>query len=228
MKACLFDIDGTLIQTGGAGQVAFAQTFADKFDVPQLSSDVSFAGRSDRAIALDLMEAHGIGVTEQHWQTFREGYAERLPAALASCVGRVLPGVESLIAKLQHRGDVLIGLLTGNLRQTAELKLDYYGLWGPFGFGGFGDAHLNRNDIASTAVQQAWDNHSGPVGPEAEATIVVIGDTPHDITCAHSVDARAVAVSTGGASADELQELAPELLVESLEDSSELLSWFDA
>ncbi|TWT36436.1 Pyrophosphatase PpaX [Posidoniimonas corsicana] len=226
MKTCLFDIDGTLIQTGGAGQVAFAQTFADLFGVDEITKEVSFSGRSDRAIALDLMRSHGIEVNESNWHVFRNGYAERLPAALEECVGRVLPGVESLLDTLRQRGDVLIGLLTGNLEQTAELKLGYYGLWDHFPFGGFGDNCTERNDIAAIAVEHAVRLHGEPGAKDAH-TVVVIGDTMHDVTCAHSVGAKAVAVPTGGQSADELARSNPDLLVDTLEQSDELLAWFD-
>lgn len=225
MKTCLFDIDGTLIQTGGAGQVAFAQTFDEVFGVDQITDAVSFAGRSDRAIALDLMQSHDIDPNEENWQTFRQNYAARLPAALAACVGKVLPGVPELIAALQQRGDVLIGLLTGNLEQTAELKLAHYGLWEHFGFGGFGDVCTNRNDIAAVAVREAVERAPAECSPPYN--VVVIGDTQHDVTCAHSVGAKAVAVPTGGATADELREVNPELIVDTLEDHAEILQWFD-
>ncbi|TWT75491.1 Pyrophosphatase PpaX [Posidoniimonas polymericola] len=225
MKTCLFDIDGTLIQTGGAGQVAFAQTFDEVFGVDEITNSVSFAGRSDRAIALDLMRSHDIDVNEETWQSFRQGYAARLPAALAACVGQVLPGVPSLIDALQQRGDVLIGLLTGNLEQTAELKLAHYGLWDHFDFGGFGDVCTNRDDIAAAAVREAVER--APAHCTPPYTIVVIGDTQHDVTCAHSVGAKAVAVPTGGATADQLRQASPDLFVESLEDVAPILRCFD-
>lgn len=226
-KTCLFDIDGTLVQTGGAGQQAFAETFAEDFGVEEITRDVSFAGRSDRAIALDLMRAHGVPGTEENWQAFRSGYARRLPAALERCIGCVLPGVEALVARLHARGDVRLGLLTGNLSQTAEMKLGYYGLWHHFAFGGFGDTHVNRNDIAAAAVALAAQHHGIP-SPSPDHLVVVIGDTQHDITCAQSVGAKAVAVPTGHTPTEVLRGASPDLLVESLEDSQPLLDWFDA
>lgn len=226
MKTCLFDIDGTLVLTGGAGQVAFAQTFAEEFDVPEITKSVSFAGRSDRAIATDLMAAHDIKVTEDNWQKFRQGYAARLPAALTACKGHVLPGVLDLIDQLQQRGDVLIGLLTGNLRQTAELKLAHYGLWRHFDFGGFGDIHLNRDQIAAAALAEAEQRHQQSSN-NGDHLVVVIGDTEHDVTCAHSIGARSVATPTGFTPVETLMAAEPHLLVQSLEDSSTILRWFD-
>lgn len=227
MKTCLFDIDGTLVMTGGAGQQAFAEAFAELFDVPEISQDVSFAGRSDRAIALDLMRAHGIPGDEENWRRFRAGYAKRLPAALERCTGSVLPGVESLIAKLEALGDVKLGLLTGNLRETAEVKLAYYGLWRHFSFGGFGDIHTSRNDIATTAVEEAVKHHEAE-GVDYDHFVVVIGDTQHDVTCAKSIGAKAVAVPTGHTPAETLRAAGPDLLVETLEDCNSLLDWFHA
>lgn len=225
MKTCLFDIDGTLVLTGGAGQQAFAQTFGDEFGIGEISADVAFAGRSDRAIALDLMRAHGVPGTEENWLRFRAGYAARLPAALEHCVGAVLPGVWELLDKLDARGDVQVGLLTGNLRETAELKLGYYGLWDRFEFGGFGDVHTNRNDIAATAVHEARQRHGLGARDETHL-VVVIGDTPADVRCAHSVGARAVAVPTGHTPTSSLEAASPELLVESLLESDTILEWF--
>ncbi|MCA9240768.1 MAG: HAD family hydrolase [Planctomycetales bacterium] len=226
MKTCLFDIDGTLVLTGGAGMVAFAQTFAEVFGVPEITKSVSFSGRSDRAIASDLMAAHGVPVTEDNWQEFRQGYAARLPAALEACQGCVLPGVERLLTRLQERGDVLIGLLTGNLRQTAQMKLAHYGLWRHFDFGGFGDIHLCRNEIAAAALAEAELQH-GQDGAGGEHLVVVIGDTEHDVTCAHSIGARSVATPTGVTPVETLRAAGPHLLVETLEDSAAILQWFD-
>ncbi len=225
MKTCLFDIDGTLILTGGAGQVAFAETFAALFDIPEITTDVAFAGRSDRAITLDLMRAHGVAGSEENWLRFRQGYAERLPAALERCRGEVLPGVEALIAKLQARGDVLIGLLTGNLEQTAQMKLEHYGLWDRFACGGFGDLHTSRNDIAATAVHQAAQLHAKSQS-NGDHLVVIIGDTQHDVTCAHSVGARAVAVPTGHTPAETLRHANPELLIDTLQQCETILEWF--
>ncbi|MEN1681826.1 MAG: HAD family hydrolase [Planctomycetota bacterium] len=228
MKACFFDIDGTLVLTGGAGQVAFAETFTEEFGVPDITSGVSFAGRSDRAIATDLFNFHGIEPSAENWNRFRTTYVQRLVDQLPKCVGEVLPGVEAVIAELQKRGDVLIGLLTGNVRTAAEHKLGYYGIWKHFDtdgkvIGGFGDDHTDRNDIAATAVGLARDHH----GPAEDETIVVIGDTPNDIRCGRSVGAKCVAVPTGHNSADELRQHEPDLLVDTLEESEQLLAWFD-
>src|SRR5262245_39165667 len=117
MHICLLDIDGTLVLTGGAGQTAFAHTLAAEFGVGETSRDVVFAGRSDRAIAMDLFRIHGIATTAENWARFCGGYIHRLEECLRTHQGHVLPGVHELIAALVSRGDVAIGLLTGNVHE---------------------------------------------------------------------------------------------------------------
>src|SRR5262245_13012705 len=111
MHICFLDIDGTLVLTGGAGQAAFARTFAEEFGVPAIARDVTFAGRSDRAIAMDLFTAHGVELSPENWERFRRSYLLRLSDALATNQGKVLPGVGELLAALESRGDVALGLL---------------------------------------------------------------------------------------------------------------------
>lgn len=225
--AVLFDIDGTLIQTGGAGQLAFAETFADLFGVSELSGAVPFAGRSDRAIAYDLMRTHGILASDENWQRFRQVYLDKLPRALERRQGRVLAGVVDLLDELERHEHPLIGLLTGNLQDGARHKLTYYGLFERFGFGGFGDVSDDRCEIAATALAEATraaaarNGHAN--GKPQLSGAVVIGDTVHDITCARSINAFAVAVPTGNTSADELRAAEPDLLLDDLSDARPLL-----
>ncbi len=222
MYAVLFDIDGTLITTGGAGKVAFAETFADDFGIDRISDEVGFAGRSDRAIALDLMRAHGVEPSDQNWSRFQQGYLQRLLPALESTSGAVLPGVEALLAKLAELPGVLVGLLTGNMRDGAQRKLTHYRLWDCFGFGGFGDVHTDRSKIAQDAVEAARASaHTS--GVSALSGAMVIGDTIHDIRCAKAVGAVSVAVATSSTSVDVLRRESPDLLLEDLTEPAGLL-----
>jgi phosphoglycolate phosphatase-like HAD superfamily hydrolase len=222
MKACLFDIDGTLVLTGGAGMFAFAETFAEDFGVPEISREVPFAGQSDRGIAANLFLAHGIEDSPENWERFRAGYTARIDDHLRRREGLVLPGVVELIDRLEALGDVHIGLLTGNVAAAAQAKLRYYDLWRRFAFGGFGDDHPDRNDIAATAVARARERHGSA---SANERIVVIGDTPNDVRCARSVGAYAVAVPTGHITAEELVATEPDLLVETLEDADAIVAY---
>src|SRR5215212_8199375 len=126
MHICLLDIDGTLLLSGGAGQKAFAQTLADEFGIAEIISTVMFAGRSDRAIAMDLFRAHGLEETSENWQRFCAGYLTRLEAALIAHHGYLLPGAAELVSALAKRDDVALGLLTGNVREGAKRKLVHY------------------------------------------------------------------------------------------------------
>ena len=226
MYAVLFDIDGTLVQTGGAGQLAFAETFADEFRVPKLSGAVPFAGRSDRAIAFELMRVHDVPPTEDNWEKFRTAYLERLPSALTRRQGQVLPGVVELLDELEKHSHPLVGLLTGNLHDGAMHKLSYYGLINRFGFGGYGDLCDERCDIAAAALaeaQRAAANKNGHANGNRLMGAMVIGDTVHDISCARSINAFAVAVPTGNTSRETLAAAKPDLLLEDLSDAGPLL-----
>jgi phosphoglycolate phosphatase-like HAD superfamily hydrolase len=231
MHICFLDIDGTLVLTGGAGQSAFARTLADDFGIATIDGSVPFAGRSDRAIAMDLFRSHGVEPSDENWARFRTGYLSRLQAALATHNGRVLPGVPALLSALISRGDVVVGLLTGNLRDGARCKLSHYGLWEHFPFGGFGDEHMERCDIAAAALRAArlhlanGSNQNGATSGDRQ--IVVIGDTLHDISCGRSIGAKCVAVATGHTSADTLRGGQPDALVATLEDTGPVLDLFD-
>jgi len=219
MYSIFFDIDGTLIETGGAGKQAFEAAFAELFQIGEIFSGVKFAGRSDRAIALDLMKLHGVEPSAEHWHQFMESYLKHLETTLPQCQGRVLPGVVELLDKLQTADHVLLGLLTGNLKGGAARKLTQYGLADRFKFGGFGDVWDDRNDIAKEAFEQARFQARGKL-----AGTMVIGDTANDVACARSIEAFAVAVATGGTSREELQAAEPDLLIADLTEIDTLLA----
>ncbi len=233
MHICFLDIDGTLLLTGGAGQFAFAETLAAEFGIPEIDANVGFAGRSDKAIALDLFENHGLEPSEENWQRFVSGYLNRLEQALTTSNGYVLPGVPAFLEALAARGDVAIGLLTGNMREGARRKLEHYGLWHWFHFGGYGDEHMDRCDIAAAALTAA-DQHLNGTTPRTtvnglpfQRQIVVIGDTPHDIRCGRSIGAHCVGVPTGITSPDELRSAGPDVYIETLENVEPILALFD-
>jgi phosphoglycolate phosphatase-like HAD superfamily hydrolase len=225
MHICLLDIDGTLLLTGGAGQTAFAETLAADFGIPEILTKVLFAGRSDRAIVADLFRDHGVEASEANWQKFCAGYLHRLDSALAKHRGYVLPGVGPLLTELNARGDVALGLLTGNVREGARRKLVHYDLWHWFAFGGFGDDHEERCDIAAAALSAARAHLNGSASSQGE--VLVIGDTLNDIACGRSIGARCVAVATGHSSAEELKSGRPDVLVKTLEDVRPILELLD-
>jgi len=229
MYAVLFDIDGTLLLTGGAGGVAFAEAFREVFQLAEFPEGISFAGRSDRAIAYDIMQRSEIEPSEENWQRFFAEFRQRLENVLVACEGKVLPGVVALLDTLQANEHTAIGLLTGNSDFGAQAKLAAYGLEGRFAFGGYGNERTERNDIAVDArrAAEAFVTSSSVASAGGEAALcgaMVIGDTPADIACGRAIDAFVVAVATGGSSMDELAACAPDLLLEDLADTEALLA----
>src|SRR5262245_11711253 len=155
VRLILFDIDGTLIKTGGAGEKAFAQVCAREFGVPDATRNLNFAGRTDPAIVRDFFLEFGIAPTPENFARFFSAYLPWLEKMLATLDGEVLPGVRELITafqKLPHRP--AIGLLTGNIQQGARLKLTHYRLWDSFIMGAYGDDHEDRNHVAAIARER--------------------------------------------------------------------------
>lgn len=219
MITCLFDIDGTLLASGGAGKAALESAFTEVFGVP-LRVHVSYSGRTDRSIARELLLAHGIEDSLENWYKLQTAYLARLPDSLNQHDGRVLPGILALLHVLKGRGDIALGLLTGNVRAGARVKLGHYGLFDHFAFGGFGDLHFDRDDVAREAYAAAHTHVGSHVTPDR---VWVIGDTPLDVQCARAIGARVVAVATGIHHYDQLKETSPDLLLGDFSDSSSFL-----
>jgi len=213
MQVILFDIDGTLIQTGGAGGDALMSAFSDVFRVPDPQL-VPFSGRTDRGIARMLFTLHGVDDSEGNWLQLREEYLRRLTEYLPTRQGAILPGIPQLLELLSQQSDVAVGLLTGNLRDGARRKLEHFGLQHHFSFGGFGDRHADRDDVAREALVASREHVSADLPADQ---IWVIGDTPFDVRCARAIGARAVAVATGWDSREELAASQPDMLFDSLD-----------
>ncbi|GIW82692.1 MAG: phosphoglycolate phosphatase [Gemmatales bacterium] len=220
MRVVFFDIDGTLILSGGAGRAAMEGALCRAFNVPLHHQRVSFTGRTDRAIAHDLLTLHNIEDTAENWQRFRDVYLHDLPSSLHQFEGVILPGVVEFINELNRLPRLAVGLLTGNIREGARIKLAHYGLAGHFAFGGFGDDHFHRDDVAREALAAA----NAFLGEEIRTEHVwVIGDTPLDVRCARAIGARVAAVATGWHSAAELARENPDLVFENLSQAEPLL-----
>jgi phosphoglycolate phosphatase-like HAD superfamily hydrolase len=220
MRIFLFDIDGTLISSGGAGKAAMEAALAAEFGITEPSQQIPFSGRTDRAIAQDLLRAHGLDDGPQHWKRFLAAYLRHLPATLASHQGRILPGISALLEHLGAQPGQVLGLLTGNIREGARLKLGHYRLFHHFVLGGYGDQHVCRNDVAREALA-AVQCHLN-CAPSLEH-VWVIGDTPLDIQCARAINARVAAVATGWHSLEELAAAKPDLLLADFSDPEPLM-----
>lgn len=223
MYVCLFDIDGTLVHSGGAGLRALRAAMTAVFGNDAEATQVVTTGRTDRAIVGELFEQHGVEASERNWRVYSAAYLEHLREALPVCDGRVLPGIRELLAILADRTDVAVGLLTGNSPQGARHKLEHFGLDDYFAFGGFGDDHANRDDVAKQAMAATQKHLNVTVSPEQ---VFVIGDTPSDVRCARAVGARAIAVASGWHTAEELRDSQPDLLMHDFADPTPLLELF--
>ena len=218
VRLVLFDIDGTLIQTGGAGEKAFARVCATEFGISNGTQHLHFAGRTDPSIVRDFFLRHRIEPSMENFRRFFDRYVFHLDDMLRQLTGRVLPGVATLINELrQMHQRPAIGLLTGNIRLGAQIKLSHYQLWDAFQTGGFGDDHEDRNQIAIIARQRGSEFLRQKLTGEE---IVVIGDTPRDIECARAIEARCLAVATGSYRIEHLREHRPTWAVDTLSQVS--------
>ena len=214
IRLVLFDIDGTLIKTGGAGEKAFAKVCEQEFNIPNATENLHFAGRTDPAIVRDFFREFRIEPTPEHFARFFSAYVIWLERLLTTLDGTVLPGVHDLIAAFRAMAhQPLIGLLTGNIKQGAELKLTHYRLWESFSMGAYGDDHEDRNQIAAIARDRGAKLLGSKLYGEE---ILVIGDTPRDVECAKAIDAKVLAVATGVFSVDQLSSCKPHWLVPNL------------
>ena len=214
IRLVLFDIDGTLIRTHGAGMRAFELALGSEFGVRNGAAGIKFSGRTDPSIVRDAFTVHGIAPTREHFARFFDAYVFWLDAVLNESVGSACEGVVEFIEGLSRlRRPPRIGLLTGNIRLGAEIKLRHYNLWGHYTMGAFGDEHEERNELARIALQRG----RRLLGPKLKGEeVLVVGDTPLDIACANAIGARMLAVATGGSTCEELRQHRPAWVVEDL------------
>ena len=221
---CLFDIDGTLIRTGGAGQLAIESVVtkpgAGDHQIP-------FSGRTDRGIIADFFREFSIEDTEQNYAAYKERFLGALDGYLAECQGQVLPRVVETLEHVMNQPGIGVGLITGNMRKAAKKKLLAYGLGHfffedrPEGIGGFGDDHRDRDDVARDALQETRDFLQPDVDP---CDVWVIGDTPNDVKCARAIGAKVVAVATGSYSLSDLHAANADFTIESLDHAQ---AWWE-
>ena len=221
----LWDIDGTLLSSGGSGVRALETGLKNAFGLDRPLDGIDYAGRTDRWIMRQIFGLTGLPATEENFTRLSESYFAALPAELDRGPVRVLPGVRALLETAASRPHIAQGLLTGNLRRGAEIKLGHQNLWHHFAFGGFADDAELRNDITPHAVRRAHEHHRVTFQPRR---IIVIGDTPHDIACGRVVGARTLALATGGYSQADLRAHAPDALMADLSDAEAFWTFVDA
>ena len=208
VKLVLFDIDGTLVHTGHAGTQAFAKTFATEFKLHHGTEKIKFSGRTDVSLVREFFRIHDLPETPEHFAQFFERYVFWLEHILELNGGETCRGVRQFLRDLQALpASPVLGLLTGNIRLGAEIKLRHFNLWDQFEFGGFADDHEERDHIAAAALTRGRRVLGKNLQP---SEVVVIGDTPFDVRCGKFIGAKTLAVATGGAKLDELKRLKPD------------------
>jgi phosphoglycolate phosphatase len=215
VRLVLFDIDGTLIHTGGAGVKAFGKVFSTEFGLADGFEHLKFAGRTDYSLVREFFTYHQIPPTPEHFDRFFSRYVFWLDHLLETSRKETCPGVWSFIHGLQSSPKPpVLGLLTGNIRLGAEIKLRCFNLWDVFVTGAFADDHEDRDQIARIARDRGELLLGGSHLRHDE--VLVIGDTALDIKCGRAIDAKVLAVATGGASLDTLTKHQPDWAVPDL------------
>ncbi|MHC5113404.1 MAG: HAD family hydrolase [Planctomycetota bacterium] len=220
----LFDIDGTMLASQGAGMAAMLAAGQRLIGAHFSFEGIDVAGRIDPHIWADLAAAAGVDDPDGMHETFRATYHEILDANLtADPTPRLLPGVRELIARLETEASVTLGVLTGNYPETGKLKIETAGVdMDTFPVAAWGNDGSHRRDLP----QVAMDRYRDATGREiAAARVVIIGDTPHDVDCARANGCRVIAVATGGYTSEALATCEPDLLVDDLSDTDQIVAW---
>ena len=204
-KLVLFDIDGTLVLTGGAGLRAMNRALEDVFGHADGLEGIPVAGRTDWAILADAVRRVGSTLDGTRLADLERRYVTNLAEEIQHPGdGRkaVMPGIREILDQLARREDVLTGLVTGNFEEGARVKLAHFDLWRYFRCGAFGGDAADRNALVPFAVERA---RACGLPEIDDSDVLVVGDTPHDVMCAQVAGAIAVAVATGSSSVEELR-----------------------
>ena len=237
-KLILFDIDGTLVLTGGAGIRAMNRACEELVGHGTALAGIPVAGRTDRIILSDVVTRAGHTLDDGLLDKLRTRHIEYLreeidapgrPQAFESLGSRgglkaVMPGVRELLTLLEQRDDVMLGLVTGNFEAGARIKLEHFDLWRYFRCGAYGDDAADRNELVPFALERARRCGLPELAPEH---VLVIGDTPHDVACARVVGATPVGVATGGFTVEQLRASGADIVFEDLSDTAAFMKLVD-
>jgi len=224
-RIILFDVDQTLLYSGGAGSRAMAKAFLELYGIEDGFGRVEFSGRTDSSILQQALRQHGLLDGDDAWfeterKRFQGTYYRLLEPTLEEVTGgTVMPGVPALLARLSEEPGVRQGLATGNFREAAFIKLRYFQLDGHLDEGGFGEDALDRGEMVGVAIERLA-NGSAP----DPRSVWIVGDTPLDIAAAQANGARSLGVGTGSSSAEELRSIGADVSLDDLSDLDAVLS----
>jgi phosphoglycolate phosphatase-like HAD superfamily hydrolase len=221
----LFDIDGTLLRSEHAGVRAMLDAFRELHADREFSFDgVEIAGRLDTLIWKDMASRHAVAQDDAAHALFRETYGRHLARRLRDAnTVRALDGVIEVVDRLSREPGVELGLLTGNYPATGRLKVAHAGLRPEaFAINAFAGDGATRRELPPVAMRRYREKHGRDIEP---ARVVIIGDTPHDVDCAHHNGCRCLAVATGQFSQAELRACGADHVVASLHPVDPVLQW---
>ncbi|MFZ5906402.1 MAG: HAD family hydrolase [Nitrospirota bacterium] len=219
MRLILFDIDGTLIDSGGAGVRALDFALKELFSIENGFQGISMAGKTDPSIMREGLISHGLPA-DGNLERFMDAYLRHLQQEIQNDRKTIKPGIHETLNMLQDIAAFRLGLLTGNIEKGARIKLEPFRLNAYFPSGAFGSDHEDRNMLLPVAVDRYRKLFSDPIRIEE---CIVVGDTPRDVECAKIFGAACFAVATGPYSAAELRDAGADCVVDDLSDNTPLL-----
>jgi len=219
----LFDIDGTLLLSGGAGKRALNRTFEETFGVAGAFNGIPVAGRTDLLILGDVLKRCGVVADAEARARFLTRYCEHFEREILHPGPRkgLMPGVRQLLDRLAQTPGVACALVTGNIARAARIKLEHFGLHRYFACGAYGDDAPRRDDLVPIAVDRA---RRAGIDVDSPQQAVVIGDTPLDVQCAAAAGARAVCVATGPFTQEALRRAGADAVLPDLADPEGFLA----
>ena len=220
MQYILFDIDGTLIDSGGAGMLSLNLAFKEFFSVDDAFRAIRMAGKTDLQIVNEALRMHNIDSSNGNVPGFFASYVRHLEITIHDRKGHIKPGIRQALELLHVRDDIVLGLLTGNIETGAMIKLEAFGLAEFFEAGAFGENDPDRNKLLPIAVEKLREKK----GIEIDySQCIVIGDTPRDVECSKPYGAYAIAVATGPYSYDDLSGTGADAVFHDLSDTDNFL-----
>jgi len=223
MRLVLFDIDGTLIDSGGAGIRSLDMALKELFSVDKAFQGISMAGKTDTQIIKEGLRKHGIS-SDGNVESVVRSYLKYLEQEINNEGKHVKPGIFETLDALRLRKETGLGLLTGNLEAGARIKLDPFGLNQYFPAGAFGSDDEDRNNLLPIAIMRFEELLQENIVPD---DCIVVGDTPRDVECAHIYGAMCIGVATGPYSADDLIDAGADYILEDLSDYQTVRNLFD-